>query len=139
MVTARSVGTETLTLFSGAPRLAGLHGAMEDQIERRRRTLSDDYLQSAAARRLVAPTLRKLGDWQAEAVKLEVIARRPGSAISKPAVDRLLQDLQSEQLRLADCIAAADPALAAHSIVADCERSLASLAARVAALFAPAR
>ena len=108
----------------------------EDGAARNRRETPTSVSNGRAARTLIAPVQDKLGTWQAEVVKLEVIAQRvkasgrhdPGLAETVRAMLGVVR-MQTQLLdtALTDTI----PAVRTHSRVTDAQRVLALLVERL--------
>ena len=108
----------------------------EDDAGRNRRETPASVIQGRAAKQLVAPVQEKLGLWQAEAVKLEVMVQRVRAAgRSDPSIAeaaRTLLGIIHMQARLFETAASeADPVVRAHTRVTDARKVLALLVARV--------
>jgi hypothetical protein len=108
----------------------------EDSAGRNRRETPASVTIGRAARALVTPVQEKLGAWQAEAVKLDVMVQRIGaSGRHDPRLAeavRALLGVVRMQVQLFDtALADAIPAVRAHGRVADTGRVLALLVARL--------
>ena len=108
----------------------------EEGAGRNRRETPASVTIGRAARAMVAPIQEKLGAWQAEAVKLEVMVQRAkASGRHDPSVAeavRALLRLVGMQAQLLDAaLADASPAVRAHGRVTDAQRVLALLVGRL--------
>ena len=108
----------------------------EDSAGRNRRETPVSVTIGRAARALVAPVQEKLGTWQAEAVKLDVMVQRIRASgghdpsLAK-AVRALLRVVEMQAQLLDTALADAIPAVRAHSRVTDARRVLSLLAGRL--------
>jgi hypothetical protein len=108
----------------------------EDGAGRNRRETPASVIQGRAARQLVAPVQEKLGLWQGEAVKLEMMVQRVRTAgRSDPSLAeaaRTLLGVVRMQAQLFEAgVATAEPVVRGHSRVADTQKVLGLLAARI--------
>jgi hypothetical protein len=108
----------------------------EDSAGRNRRETPVSVTIGRAARALVAPVQEKLGVWQSEAVKLDVMVQRNKAAGRHDphvteATRALLRVIGMQSQLLDTALADASPAVRAHGRVADVRRVLALLVERV--------
>ena len=108
----------------------------EDDAGRNRRETPASVIHGRAAKQLVAPIQDKLGLWQAEAVKLEVMVQRVrGGGRSDPSIAeaaRTLLGVIHMQARLFETAAGeADPVVRTHTRVTDTQKVLGLLVERV--------
>lgn len=108
----------------------------EDDAGRNRRETPASVIHGRAAKQLVGPVQDKLGLWQAEAIKLEMMVQRGrASGRSAPSIAeaaRTLLSVVNMQAQLFETsVADADPVVRAHSRVTDTQKVLGLLVARV--------
>ncbi|HZY67310.1 MAG TPA: hypothetical protein VFE52_01915 [Devosia sp.] len=114
---------------------------VEDDAGSGRRKTSISVVHGRAARQLIAPVQEKLGVWQAEVVKLEVMAQRMKAsgrtdASIAEAARSVLSVVHMQTQLFASSVTAAPPVIQTHSRVTDAIKVLEMLRVRLEKLLA---